>query len=66
MRDLAWSSAQLHPRTVRHNRVKPRRHLRLPPELIQMPESGHERILNHVLGVGRIAHVSMSLPIKRR
>jgi hypothetical protein len=29
-----------------------------------MPESGHERILNHVLGIGSIAHVSMGLPMK--
>jgi hypothetical protein len=29
-----------------------------------MPESGHKRILNHVLGIGGIAHVLMGPPIK--
>jgi hypothetical protein len=64
--DLPWPSPQLHPRTIADDGNQPRRHLRLPSELIQVSVSREERILNRILCVGRIAQVSMSCSVEQR
>src|SRR6266481_7943612 len=63
--NLAWPLPQLHPRTIRDNGNEPRRHLRLPSELIQVFVSGEECILNRILCVGRIAQVSISRSVEQ-
>jgi hypothetical protein len=40
--------------------------LRLPSELIQVFVGREERILNRILGIGRIAEVSISRSMKHR
>jgi hypothetical protein len=45
---------------------QPGRHLRLPLELVQMPASGQECILDRILSIGRIAKVSVRPFVKRR
>jgi hypothetical protein len=64
--DLPWPSPQLHPSTIADDGNQPRRHLRLPSELVQVFVSGEERILNRILCVGHIAEVSISCSVEQR
>ena len=64
--NLSWPSPQLHPRTIRDNGDKPRRHLRLPFELIQVFVSGAECILNRILCVSSIGQVSRCRSLEQR
>src|SRR5580698_387797 len=62
----AGTFAQMHQRTVSDNRGQPGRHLRLPPELADMPVSGQQSFLHGILRVGCIAQKPQSAPIKGR
>ena len=64
--NLPWSSPQLHPSTIADDDNEPRRHLRLPSELLPVFVSGEECILNRILCVGLIAQVSISGSVEQR
>jgi hypothetical protein len=64
--DLAWPPSQLRQGGIDDNGGQPGRHFRLPLELVQMPASGEECILDRILSVGSITQVSMSSSVKSR
>src|SRR5207302_9785193 len=64
--DLAWPSSQFRQRRIDDNGGQPCRHFRLPLELVQMPASGEECILDRILSVGSIAQVSIRPFVKQR
>src|SRR5712672_4878152 len=64
--NLTWPSSQLRQGGIDDNGGQPRRHFRLPLELVQMPTSGQESILDCILSIGGVTQVSISPSIERR
>jgi hypothetical protein len=64
--ELTGPSSQLRQGGIDDNGRQPGRHFRLPFELVQMPTSGQECILNRILSIGSISQVSISPSVERR
>jgi hypothetical protein len=64
--DLTGPPSQLRQGGIDDNGRQPGRHFRLPLELVEMPTSRQECILDRILSIGSIPQVSISPSVKRR